>query len=1023
MIRFLSPSSKIRESLILALVCLVFLAVVLFLNSYHTEPLFKKLPTEPDFVGQYLPDAYRVLEGKPPLDRWRGPLYSVVLALSSFVQEDLFENAKLISALSGAAFLIITYLIARQVSDRNVALLTLLLGVSSPIVLLYSCAVGTDMLFAALTFGSLYLYLRAMESLRWTCLLPAGILAGLGFMTRGSGVVLPAVVVVSLLLSQADSRSRIWGLVAFLVPMLVVCIPWIYMNYQLYDVPFQSDEYLTVAYTFYGRGQWQAFWQDEFMAEDRTFRSWVEVLTRDPVLLLTTWPRFLVRDLAYFARDMGWTVAGLAFLGMILGTRHGPWSRQVKVLLAFGGASLLLISLVYYDARFYLVILPLWLLAAAWAISCGWRWAAERIGQQRWLWLGLAVVALLLGFSVVASVELVWRVFTSPSEATAEDYLWFAEGYRQNGLRGLAVEYYDKAVKAEPDSCLPLVDFAEARRFWGQEEGALALYRKALFLDGGCWQGYLGLGKLYLQKGKISDAAVSFDMAAKAAPDPVDIYVEIGALYFASGLADDAQIFYERALNREPLNPLANVGLAKVRQEQGDREGALSLYERAVTAAPDMVEPYLALGKAFRSWEMWKEALETYVKGLEVHPRVVELLLGMAEVYRTQGEMELALIKCQEAIKLAPEGALPYLSLGDIYSDLEMVGEAVDAYRQAARRLPPLPVVHLRLGNLYRNHGREEEAIAAYDEAIRLDPASSSLYLIKGDACRRWGRVEEAMASYARALELDPELRGDLKGYEDLVSFLEGRVVLPGDLVAFSRDWQERFLWYYSGGRVDIEEGSLVLEGLSLEGVRPEISWVESGAGKVWLVLFRQPELDPQSQVERMLDEWGYRAVNQWYGEHRLVVYGLPMDGSGGEWAERRVNFGDEVMVEGYKLERSEVRAGGVVKLAVRWRALKAVGVGYKVFVHLVGADGRVWGQVDTVPGNGLVPTSGWEEGDAVEDRYGVLVSPDVEPGTYELRIGMYDEDGGKRLENLTEASSSDAPLDYCALATVEVKP
>ncbi len=34
----------------------------------------------------------------------------------------------------------------------------------------------------------------------------------------------------------------------------------------------------------------------------------------------------------------------------------------------------------------------------------------------------------------------------------------------------------------------------------------------------------------------------------------------------------------------------------------------------------------------------------------------------------------------------------------------------------------------------------------------------------------------------------------------------------------------------------------------------------------------------------------------------------------------------------------------------------------------------------------------------------------------------MCDEGGGKRLENLAEASSSDAPLDYCALATVEVK-
>ena len=44
------------------------------------------------------------------------------------------------------------------------------------------------------------------------------------------------------------------------------------------------------------------------------------------------------------------------------------------------------------------------------------------------------------------------------------------------------------------------------------------------------------------------------------------------------------------------------------------------------------------------------------------------------------------------------------------------------------------------------------------------------------------------MASYARAIELDPKLRGDLEGYEGLVSFQEGHVVLPGDLAAFGRD-------------------------------------------------------------------------------------------------------------------------------------------------------------------------------------------------------------------------------------------
>jgi tetratricopeptide (TPR) repeat protein len=497
--------------------------------------------------------------------------------------------------------------------------------------------------------------------------------------------------------------------------------------------------------------------------------------------------------------------------------------------------------------------------------------------------------------------------------------------------------------------------------------------------------------------------------------------VEIGNLYLDSGFADDARVYYERALDQEPTNPLASIGLAKIRREQGDREGALSLYERAIAAGPDIVEPYLALGQAYRSWEMWEEALEIYEQGLAVHPRVVELVLGMVEVNRVQGETELALIRCQEAIELAPEGSLPYLTLGDIYSDLGMVEEAIEAYQQAARRMPPLPVVYLHQGNLYRDHGRSEEAIAAYDEAIRLDPTSPSLYLIKGDACRRWDRVEEAMASYARAIELDPKLRGDLEGFQDLVGFLDASIAPAGDRAMFSRDWQERFTWYYSEGQTDVGEDSLVIEGRSLEEMRAEVFSATSGAEKWWLVLFGQPDLDPHSQVERMLDERGYRAFNRWYGEHRLVLYGMPAGGASPQWVARTVDLDGQVELDSYRLEESELEAGGVVKLGVRWRALTDLGDDYKVFVHIVGPYGKLWGQLDTVPGNGFRPTSGWEEGDTVEDRYGVLISTEAPPGTHELRIGLYQEEGGERLENRPEASSNGDTLDYCPLEAVEV--
>ena len=87
---------------------------------------------------------------------------------------------------------------------------------------------------------------------------------------------------------------------------------------------------------------------------------------------------------------------------------------------------------------------------------------------------------------------------------------------------------------------------------------------------------------------------------------------------------------------------------------------------------------------------------------------------------------------------------------------------------------------------------------------------------------------------------------------------------------------------------------------------------------------------------------------------------------------------------------QASVRPGGVVPVALRWQALRAMDQDYTVFVHLVGPDGRLHGQVDMWPVQGSYPTSRWAVGEEVSDPYQVRLDHDAPPGQYRVEVGWY---------------------------------
>ena len=109
-------------------------------------------------------------------------------------------------------------------------------------------------------------------------------------------------------------------------------------------------------------------------------------------------------------------------------------------------------------------------------------------------------------------------------------------------------------------------------------------------------------------------------------------------------------------------------------------------------------------------------------------------------------------------------------------------------------------------------------------------------------------------------------------------------------------------------------------------------------------------------------------------------------------------DFGGQATLVGLDAGSTQVSLGDTLPVRLYWRAEAEFDQSYTAFVHLIGPDGRLYGQVDQAPGAGAFPTTGWLPGEYIADDYAVSLAPDALPGEYQLEIGMYNPETGRRL-------------------------
>ena len=157
-----------------------------------------------------------------------------------------------------------------------------------------------------------------------------------------------------------------------------------------------------------------------------------------------------------------------------------------------------------------------------------------------------------------------------------------------------------------------------------------------------------------------------------------------------------------------------------------------------------------------------------------------------------------------------------------------------------------------------------------------------------------------------------------------------------------------------------------------------------------WVVLY----FHPAGPTEDWLARFGYQTSSRWFNGIRVLLYSTPMDASLVDLMPQSVETALPLQIGGVRTLPA-VHAGEVLPVVVRWQPSGALPADYQASVRLVDGEGATIQHIDRRPLDGRVPTSQWQPGTSIEDRYGLLLPADAPPGRYRIEIILYRLSGG----------------------------
>ena len=371
-----------------------------------------------------------------------------------------------------------------------------------------------------------------------------------------------------------------------------------------------------------------------------------------------------------------------------------------------------------------------------------------------------------------------------------------AAAHRKGKRYGAAVLALREALKLIPGNAHTIVLLGVTLQAMGDDQGAIAAYRRAIEADPKLTYPHYNLAWLLDRQGKHEEAIVHYkkraslakagDKYARLAADKAarllwqlgredDAIRELtdwvkkdrgswtavetlAATLWATGKTTDAYLRLQPFRQSKSPRPKARLVAALCAHSMGKQDEAASLLKQVMDKEePDSKTQTAFAGLLELGIDLEKELAEAAAAVPALLPRVKPYVargyLSLAWQLSRDGLDDQAVEACNKALTLAPEDGFLHYSLAGVFHKVERYGEAARRYRQAVELAPDeswIPKVYGNLGWTLYLDGKPEEAMAASMKALELNDKLAFVHANVGLLHVLNRKLDKALPSYEK---------------------------------------------------------------------------------------------------------------------------------------------------------------------------------------------------------------------------------------------------------------------------------
>ena len=271
----------------------------------------------------------------------------------------------------------------------------------------------------------------------------------------------------------------------------------------------------------------------------------------------------------------------------------------------------------------------------------------------------------------------------------------------------------------------------EQARLAGDQDGALAEYRKAQRLDGGSGAILIEEAKLLRDGNKLDEAIVLGEQAVKLSPGDAEAHLILGELYRG-----------EAEVAKDPTSDL--------KKAVGEFEAFIKINPQDRMVLLQTADLY---ARGLQDHKQAARVLEQYVS---LDPGNAEAALELGAQYLSAGDAERAAATLKHALELEPGSAKAYANLAAIYAGAQQTDQAILNYRKALEIEPTNVKTRLELGDVLFKAQRFKEAKAEAATILTQDTKNPYALNLKASCERDEKDLDSAMATADELLALEP---------------------------------------------------------------------------------------------------------------------------------------------------------------------------------------------------------------------------------------------------------------------------